>query len=256
MSLAVLAMYDWPEIQFANDQLWASIASRLHDDGIDAPVHLSRDFEEEAPWRDPDLLLGQTCGYPYVKSLRGKVRLVATPNYDADACSGPEYSSWILVRQGSEISRIANLRRYKAAVNHYRSHSGWNALRATVPGSFSEVVVTGSHLNSMAAVGEGKADFCATDGVCWALAKRYRPDIAAQLRVIGQSQMAPGLPYITAAHRSDMEVEALRRAIRGMIEDPNLAAAREAVLLDDISILDESDYDVIQDMERRGISLS
>jgi ABC-type phosphate/phosphonate transport system substrate-binding protein len=256
MSLAVLAMYDWPELQNANDQLWAGIASRLREDGIDAPGNLSRDFEEEAPWRSPDLLLGQTCGYPYVKSLRGKVRLVATPNYDADGCSGPEYSSWILVRQGSDISSLASLRRRKAAVNHYRSHSGWNALRATVPGSYADIVVTGSHLNSMAAVGEGRADFCATDGVCWALARRYRPDIAAKLRVIGQSQMAPGLPYITAGHRSDTEVEALRRAINGMIDDPDLADARETVLLDDISILDDTDYGVIETMERRGVSLS
>ena len=255
MSLAVLAMYDWPEVQSANDQLWAAIAERLRADGMDAPDALSRDFEEEAPWRDPNLLLGQTCGYPFVKSLRGKVRLVATPHYDADGCSGPEYSSWILVRQGSDHSSLVGLRRYKAAVNHYRSHSGWNALRATIPGGFADVLLSGSHLNSMAAVAEGKAEFCATDSVCWALAKRYHPDIASQLRPVGQSQLAPGLPFITAGTRSDDEIEILRNAIKGVLDDPASEDIRETTLLDDVSVLPDADYDTVLDMEQRGLGL-
>ncbi len=256
MSLAVLAMYDWPELQAANDQLWAGIASRLRSRGLDAPDELSRDQTEEAPWRDPELLLGQTCGYPYVKSLRGNVRLVGTPHYDADGCSGPDYCSWILVRQGSDIRNLVGLRERKAAVNHYRSHSGWNALRSTIPGGFDDVLITGGHLESLRMVAEGQADFCATDSVCWALARRHRPDLAAHLRVVGQSLLAPGLPLITAGQRSDDELEILQWAVDETVHDPALDVVRETLLIDDLFIVDDADYDAILAMEHRAIANS
>jgi len=252
MSLAVLAMYDWPELQGANDQIWSGVATRLRAAGMTAPDKLNRSLDEEVPWRSPELLLAQTCGYPYVKSLRGKVRLVGTPHYDAEGCSGPEYCSWILVRQGSDIRNMAGLRQRRAAVNHYRSHSGWNALRSTIPGVLNDVLLTGSHLESLRMVAEGQADFCATDSVCWALARHHRPDLAAHLRIVGQSQSVPGLPYITAAGRSDEELQILRRAISETIHDVDMDSAREVLLLDDFSVVEDEDYDIVLAMEQQG----
>ncbi|MCM3016412.1 hypothetical protein M3570_22380, partial [Bacillus subtilis] len=47
----------------------------------------------QALWRRDDLLLSQTCGYPYrMLGLRDVVRLIATPIFDADGCDGACYS--------------------------------------------------------------------------------------------------------------------------------------------------------------------
>ena len=41
--VASLPMYDWPEVQWAHDALWAALAMRLRAHGIEAPDRLDRD---------------------------------------------------------------------------------------------------------------------------------------------------------------------------------------------------------------------
>src|SRR6516164_7708048 len=49
-------------------------------------------------WRRNDLLLSQTCGFPYrMLGLAGAVRLIATPLFDAPGCEGPRYRSALVV---------------------------------------------------------------------------------------------------------------------------------------------------------------
>jgi hypothetical protein len=64
--VAALPMYDGPQIAAANDALWASIAAHLRAHGVEAPERLARDRDFPALWRNPRLLFGQTCGYPYM----------------------------------------------------------------------------------------------------------------------------------------------------------------------------------------------
>jgi hypothetical protein len=52
----------------------------------------------------PDLLLAQTCGYPYVTLLRGQVTLVATPCFDFPGCAGSDYSSVIVAGSSAPAS--------------------------------------------------------------------------------------------------------------------------------------------------------
>ena len=245
-------MYDWPELRPENDALWAAIAARLRQAGIDAPDQLSRDGGEAAIWTMSELLLSQTCGYPYVSRLRGQVRLVATPHYRADGCDGADYCSWILVRNDSDLDGLAALGGQRAAVNHQHSHSGWVALRATLGAAPDQIVLSGSHLQSLQAVADGRADYCACDTVCWALARRYRPELASQLRTVAASPMAPGLPLITAGRRSDHELALIRDAVKDAFHDPDLAAVRESLLLDGLSVLDDSEYDRILELKRQG----
>ncbi len=252
MPIASLAMYDWPELRAANDEIWKTIADGLRRRGIDAPEGLWRDGEESEPWTDPDLLLAQTCGYPYASKLRGQVRLVATPEYAAEGCDGPNYCSWLIVRRDSGLTTLSNLTTRRAAVNHDGSHSGWVALRAALPEFAGEVIWSGSHLQSLEAVKTGKAEFCSTDSVCWSLAQKHRPDLTADLQAVAATPSAPGLPLITAATRSDGEVEALRSAVREMLAAPDIADARARVLLTGASVLDDRDYDRNLELARQG----
>ena len=76
---AALAMYDWPEVAAQNDAVWDFVRARLADQGIEAPLKLDRGLRYTQPWLRPDLLLAQTCGFPFATELRGHVQLVATP---------------------------------------------------------------------------------------------------------------------------------------------------------------------------------
>lgn len=248
--IAALQMYDWPEIRDATDRWWAGIARHL---GVDLPLARPDDFT--SAWSRDDLLLAQTCGYPFTHALKGRARYVATPHYDADGCVGAGYCSIVFAREMREPSA---LRGTIAAVNTPDSMSGMLALKlvfaphARQGRFFAKAVESGGHLNSLAMVREGRADVCAIDSVCVALARRYRPDALQDLVEIARSPSVPGLPLITQAG----DPEHLRVALREAFADPALREAREALLLSGVSVLDPSDYDRIirleDEMEQGG----
>jgi len=94
MLLASLPMYDLPETEDATRILWRGLAEHLRSAGIqDVPGTLTRQLDVPEHWLSPDLLFSQTCGYPFTHILKGRVRLIATPCYNAPGCEGPEYCS-------------------------------------------------------------------------------------------------------------------------------------------------------------------
>ena len=262
MSIANLTMYDLPEVAAANDAFWAGMARALVREGLaETPMALTRGVDLGELWRGPELLFSQTCGYPLVHAFKDTLKLVATPVYDAPGCEGPDYVSLIVVRGEDSLRGLADLRGRTAAITHTASQSGYSALRASVAGLacdgrfFARVVESGGHPNSLALVAAGEADVCATDCVTHALLARHRPEALAGLRVLARSPAAPGLPYVTRAAASDDLVARLRAALFAALEDPDLAAAREALLLAGAEVLPISAYQPILDMESRAESL-
>jgi ABC-type phosphate/phosphonate transport system substrate-binding protein len=241
--IAALQMYDWPEIRDATDQWLAGIARHL---GADVPLSRPEDFT--APWFRDDLLLAQTCGYPFTHALKGQVSYVATPHYDADGCTGADYCSMIFAR---EARPLADFRGSIAAVNTPDSMSGMLALKlvfaphAREGTFFAKAVETGGHLNSLAAVREGIADVCAIDSVCVALARLYRPQALEGLAEIARSPAVPGLPLITRA----ADPVRLREGLHRAFADPGLQEVRSALLLSGLSVLDQADYGRITSLE-------
>ena len=71
--IANLQMYAWPDMSAANDRYWGLVRDRLRQAGVPAPDALSFFEDESSPWLRDDLLLGQTCGYPYRHGLHGRV---------------------------------------------------------------------------------------------------------------------------------------------------------------------------------------
>lgn len=259
--IASLGMYDWPELQASNDQLWSGIAARLEAAGVDAPAALTRSEDLHAVWTSPALLLGQTCGFPLVKGLGGQVRLVATPRYAAPGCEGPFRRSAIVVRAGSPVEGLADLRGAICALNDPMSDSGMNLLRGAIAplareaAFFSEVVVTGSHLASAQAVAEGHADVAAIDAVSFAHLQTLRPGHARRLRVLAWTQRTPGLPLVTSAASDDATVRLLQEALAAVTADPQLAAARKALHLEGFSVLPLNYYRLTLQVEERARGL-
>ena len=168
MLVASLLMYDRPDVvQRANDALWAALRDRLRARGLDVPETLDRSGSHDSYWLRSDLIFGQTCGYPYVEELKGRVRLVAAPAFRYAGGKGARRASFVVVRDDDPARSIADLAGKRAAINDWLSNSGMNLLRITVAPHakdgrfFSDVIVTGGHMMSIAAIREGRADVAA-----------------------------------------------------------------------------------------------
>src|SRR5262245_37752292 len=247
--LAALPMYDWPELSDATDAWWKGLRRHLKDAGfIEAPENLDRSLTPHDHWRRPALLFAQACGYPLTHAYQGALALLGTPCYDAPGCTGPTYSSAIIVPAAGRAGSIADLRGGVAAYNAQDSMSGHLALRCVVaPLSrqgrfFGRAVETGSHLSSMERVAGGEADVAAIDCVTYALASRFRPELVPRLRMIAWSPRAPALPYVTRTGWSKPQLARLRRAVIDAVADPDLAKPRAALLIGGIEWLPDTAY--------------
>lgn len=253
--LASLPMYDFPEVRAATDAWWRGVAAALERAGLESvPAALTRDPVSDV-WRSPELLLSQTCGYPLTHDLAGVVELVATPAYSADGCSGAHYCSLIVVSEDNPAAALEDLRGAVCAYSHRDSHSGYNALRAAIApiadggAFFSHVVECGHHPFSIERIVHGGADVCAVDCVTHALMARYLPHTLSGTRVMGRTEYAPGLPYVTRAGGDRDRMNRLRDGLQAAASDSALADVRESLLLTDIHVLGEDAYGRIDDME-------
>lgn len=251
-----LPMYDWPEVRAATDELWRGIARHLSANGFgDVTTTLDRETPLEEQWRSPRLLLSQTCGYPLVHALAGRVALVATPSYAAPGCEGALYSSHIVVRRGSGLRRLSDLRGRVAVYNNPDSMSGMLALKAVVAPFaengrfFAEVVESGAHARSLEAVAKAEADVAAIDCVSFAIARRHRRDVVDELEVIAGTPKVPGLPFVTALGRPAPERARLARALAEAFADPRLAAVREELFIAGLEFPGLAPYQRILELE-------
>ncbi len=131
--VASLGMYDFPWLREATDAFWGLMRDGLREAGVDGvPDELERERPLREIWRDPNLLLAQTCGYPLVTELAGRVRLVATPIYDLPGCDGVLHRSFVVVRADDPARELADLRGRRCAVNGFDSNTGMNLLRAAI----------------------------------------------------------------------------------------------------------------------------
>ena len=252
--IALLPMYDWPECRVATDALWQALASALMGAGFDAPGHLTRsDRPLNDLWTAPELLLGQTCGLPYVRDLAGRVQLVATPAYTLPDCAPGHYCSRIIVRHDAKTGDIQDLRGKTAAINGWNSQSGFVALAAMTPGwnpahYFGKLELSGGHLASLQAVATGQADVAAIDAVSFALAERHLPDLTGRVRVLTSSPETPGLPLITAKGFSADQVELIQAVVQDVLSAPGTRAARAELLINGAVAVTDRTYDPIRDM--------
>ncbi|GAB7539381.1 phosphate/phosphite/phosphonate ABC transporter substrate-binding protein [Burkholderia sp. 3C] len=170
---------------------------------------LDEPFGELMPlWRRDDLLLSQTCGYPFrMLGLNAVTQAIATPVFDVEGCTGAQYSSVLIVSAAAHAAgatTLADCRGLRAAYNGDDSHSGMNALRhAVAPFArdgrfFASATPFGAHRLALAAVADGRADCAAIDCVTFSYLRDAQPEQVATVRVIGATASAPGLPLIAS----------------------------------------------------------
>jgi ABC-type phosphate/phosphonate transport system substrate-binding protein len=222
----------------ALEPFWRALRQRLTQAGLPGlPDALTWPTDLRAHWRDPSLLLGQTCGYPLVTELAGQVRVVGSLVYDAPGCNGVRNRSQLVVRADEAATSIEQFRGRTVAYNGSDSQSGYNALRAliaplAVDGRFfGRGIEAGYHLSAAEAVRDGLADIASIDCVSLQGFRRYLPESVRGLRVLGETDDFVGLPLITALRTDDATLVLLRRALSETIADPANAATCADLLL-------------------------
>jgi len=181
-------------------------------------------------WLRNDLLLSQTCGYPLVHALAGRVQLVSTPAFHADGCERGEYRSVLVANRRAGVTSLAACRGLRAAFNNADSNSGMNLLRAAVAplaegrDFFASVIETGGHLASLSALQDDHADIAAIDAVTFAFVRDHLPDLAQGVVQLGVTRSAPGLPLIASKRVPQDGVNALAASLHACVaDDPALA---------------------------------
>jgi ABC-type phosphate/phosphonate transport system substrate-binding protein len=199
--IASLGMYDFGPLVEANDRFWALIRDALRARNIAAPETLTRGDAAYWPaWQSPDLLLSQTCGYPFRKPLFGKVGYVGTLDYGVEGSPPGYYRSVFVARKDDPRETLAEFDGARFAYNDDLSQSGWagpqnHAISLGI--RLPPALQSGAHRLSAQAIVEGRADIAALDAITFAHMQSCDP-VVSQLKVLGPTDPTPGLPLITS----------------------------------------------------------
>lgn len=244
MPVASLPMYDFVEVRAAHDALWAEVIA-AHGPGL--PHDLTHAEDVHALWHDPQLAVSQACGWPLVDELDGKVRLVGAFEYDISTADGPRYRSRVVVRDGTEPNPSESV----AAVNSHASLSGWLSLVRSFPeldGAWpGGILVTGAHVDSLAALQAGTADIAAIDAVTHALVARHRPYLLDGLAIVGTGPLIPCTPLIANANTTAEELARLQEAFATAVARLD-ASHRSELLITAFHPLTLADYEPVRAM--------
>lgn len=237
MSLAVLGMYPFPQLREPLDRLWTAIVERVPD----LPVHLHHDHPLHDSWHDETLVIGQTCGWPLVADLRHEVVVLGTFSPRVPFAGDGRYRSVLVSRLPLSPAEWAARDELVVAVNGLDSLSGWVSLCAALGGRPADPLVTGSHVASLHAVADRRADLASIDAMSFEFALETDARLGARLQIVGHGPVVPALPLITArafAHRRDE----FRAALAGAASDPALASVCAALRIGSFVPFDLADY--------------
>jgi len=121
---------------------------------------------DDDPFADGRADVGFVCA-PTYRWMRDRVTLLpALVPLDERAGGRPVYFADVVVRAGSGIEQLDQMRGRRWAYNDRNSRSGWFSMLDRVGGDtrfFSELVHAGSHLQSLEAVRGGRVDGAAID---------------------------------------------------------------------------------------------
>ena len=203
----------------------------------------------------PCLWFGHTCGYPLMTSLRDTLTPICVPTFDVAGCDHTYYSSLLIVPENSQINSPEESNGLRAVINNSNSNSGMNVLRHSVAtyhqqGTFfSEIKISGSHLQSLTEVANQRADIAAIDCVSYRLIEDTWPELTARVRSIGFTAKTCGLPFvgpkqITSGYDSESITKYLNQAL-SMLDDNH----KNKLHLNKFETVDIGEYQGILDLE-------
>jgi ABC-type phosphate/phosphonate transport system substrate-binding protein len=267
-TLVSLPMYNLPEMREANARFWEALRGLLIEAGL-KDVRETLVFERgPVPDRlETTLLFSQTCGYPLETVFKGQAIRLGTPLYDMPGCDKspgwPTHRAFFLVRADSPAQSLADLRDGIFLLNSPVSNSGMNLPRralAEIAGGkgkpfFRQVIETGGHPASLDCLIRGEGDVASIDCVTYGFWRHYRPEAAAQLRVLTETPLSPAIPFVTSVATPPDVVDILRVALRTLGSDQRYAATRAGLKIRAIEEVPDAAYAGLLDYEREAAEL-
>ena len=251
---AELLMYVAPQaVQRANHQWLTRLFERL-----DLRRRNADHLDLHSLWLAPELLVSQTCGYPLMTQLRGRVRVIGRPRYALAHSRNGEHCSLLLTRDDNPRTGLADFYNSRGVINGHDSNSGMNLLRERLAPLqrdgrfFASVGISGAHRESLRWLRENRADLSAVDSVTYDYLARFAPQEVAGLRIVTRSAPSPTLPYIGPPGLSDERLAQIREAMNLALQDvPQVA---HTLGLEEVLPASEDDYQVLLSYEQQAIS--
>jgi ABC-type phosphate/phosphonate transport system substrate-binding protein len=213
------------------------------------------DYPPPAPledlWSRTDQAAVFMCGLPYSRAEPRPVLMAAPIPSPAEFHGAPHYWSDFVVRKDSALHTVQDAFGQRIAFTVPGSQSGCAAalsylmathrdlaadaealtpLRAPL---FSEIVApTITPMGALAAVVDGTADIAPIDSYALRLLRKFRPDLASAVRVVGQTVRTPIPPLVASAMAAtDKERAALQSAFLEAHQSVSLKRLMDELLL-------------------------
>lgn len=262
MRFASLPMYNFPEMRSSNAQFWEALRGLLLESGLsDVPETLLFERGPVSARLEGEMLFSQTCGYPLETVFKGQAVRLGAPVYDVPGCAGATHCAFFVVRADAPAQCLDDLRGGVFLLNSPLSNSGMNLPRralAQIAGRkafFGQVIETGGHSASLERLIRGEGDVASIDCVTYAFWKHYRPDAAAQVRILAETPASPAIPFVTSVATSPAIVEILRVALGTLGREPRYEAVRAELKIADIANVPDAAYAGLLDYEREAAAL-
>ena len=206
--------------------------------------------------------IGFICGLPYVmkkdKPQPGIDLLLAPVMKDPKYKDKPIYYSYVIVHKDSKINNFSDLKGSRFVFNDEISNSGYNMPRAHLielgetSGFFGDIVRAGSHEESIRMVALGKSDVSAVDSLVYDYDLVHNPGYVQQTKIIKTLGPA-GIPPVVVSSKTSLYLrEKIKAILLAMKDDPAGKAILKKVLIDRFTVVDDSNYDDIRQMQKKA----
>jgi ABC-type phosphate/phosphonate transport system substrate-binding protein len=229
------------------------------------------DYPAPAPledlWMRTDQAAVFMCGLPYSRAEPRPVVIAAPLPSPAEFHGAPHYWSDFVVRKDSVFRTVQDAFGQRIAFTVPGSQSGCaaaltylmaaqRAMRADAEAQaapraplFSEIIApTITPMGALTAVVDGTADIAPIDSYALRLLRRYRPDLASAVRVVGQTVPTPIPPLVASATAaSPKELALLQSAFLEAHQNASLKSLMDELLLLGFARPDSNAYAVLRE---------
>ena len=170
--------------------------------------------------------LSHICGFPLVQQYAGQLEPLCAPHFDIEGVNKAEYFSYFMVRKTMPTNSIGESKGFIAAVNSMNSNSGMNVLRheiekinklGSIEQFFKELIISGSHSNSLNYLIDEKADIASIDAASYYYLQRNNPELNSQLKIIGRSVKTLSPPFVTHSNKPLCDSKDLTEALNNSL---------------------------------------
>ena len=237
----------------AAEAAWRALLEHVTSDAGVALVYLPYPAPQplERLWSRADLGAVLMCGYPIVLRLAPVIPIAAPIPRAAWTSGRAVYRTDLIVREDAPYARLEDTFGGRAGWTVEHSHSGFNAFRhhllayrtpqrGALYGEMVGNLVTAR--NVLDSVREGRIDVGPLDAYWHLLIARHAPRVAAGVRVLASTAVAPMPSFVAAAGTAPDVVARLRAAFLTATEKVWFAPLADILLLEGFAAVSEESF--------------